>query len=97
MYEPVLMSKKSFESLTKEQQDVIMAASEKAEKFFDSEARKLDAKMEKAFKDNGVEVVTMKPEEYDAWIAVAKESSYKQFAEEVPGGQKLIDEALAVK
>ena len=53
--------------------------------------------MEKAFKDNGVEVVTMKPEEYDAWIAVAKESSYKQFAEEVPGGQKLIDEALAVK
>jgi hypothetical protein len=39
----------------------------------------------------------MTPEEYDAWIAVAKDSSYKQFAEEVPDGQKLIDEALAVK
>jgi TRAP-type C4-dicarboxylate transport system substrate-binding protein len=97
MYEPVLMSKKSFESLSKEQQDVIMAASEKAEKFFDSEARKLDKEMEKAFKDNGVEVVTMKPDEYNAWIAVAKESSYKEFAKEVPGGQKLIDEALSVK
>lgn len=97
MYEPVLMSKKSFDGLSKAQQDVIMAASAKAEKFFDSEARKLDEKMEKAFKDNGVEVVTMTPDEYDAWIAVAKESSYKQFAEEVPDGQKLIDEALSVK
>jgi TRAP-type C4-dicarboxylate transport system substrate-binding protein len=97
MYEPVLMSKKSFDSLSKEQQDVIMKASEKAEAFFDGEARKLDDKMVKAFKDHGVEVVTMTPEEYDAWIAVAKESSYKEFAKEVPDGQKLIDEALAVK
>lgn len=97
MYEPVLMSKKSFNSLNKAQQDVILAASAKAEKYFDAEARKLDAKMEKAFKDNGVEVITMKPDEYDAWIAVAKKSSYKQFAKEVPDGQKLIDEALSVK
>jgi TRAP-type C4-dicarboxylate transport system substrate-binding protein len=97
MYEPVLMSKKSFDRLSKEQQDVIMKASAKAEKFFDGEARKLDEKMIKAFKDHGVEVVTMTPEEYDAWIAVAKKSSYAQFAKEVPDGQKLIDEALAVK
>jgi TRAP-type C4-dicarboxylate transport system substrate-binding protein len=97
MYEPVLMSKKSFERLSKEQQDVIMAASKKAEAFFDAEARKFDDKMAKTFKDHGVEVVTMTPEEYDAWIEVAKKSSYKEFAEEVPDGQKLIDEALAVK
>jgi TRAP-type C4-dicarboxylate transport system substrate-binding protein len=97
MYEPVLMSKKSFDSLSKEQQDVIMKASDKAEKFFDGEARKLDDKMINAFKDHDVEVVTMTPEDYDAWIAVAKESSYKEFAGEVPNGQKLIDEALSVK
>jgi TRAP-type C4-dicarboxylate transport system substrate-binding protein len=97
MYEPVLMSKKSFERLSKAQQDAIMAAAKKAETYFDAEARKFDQKMEKTFKDHGVEVVTMTPEEYDAWIAVAKESSYKEFAAEVPDGQKLIDEALAVK
>jgi len=28
---------------------------------------------------------------------VAKKSSYAKFAKEVPNGQKLIDEALAVK
>jgi hypothetical protein len=35
--------------------------------------------------------------EYNAWLAVAKESSYKTFAAEVPEGQKLIDAALSVK
>ena len=97
MYEPVLMSKKSFDALDKKQQDALMAASKKAQDFFAAEALKLDDEMVKAFKDHNVEVVTMTPEEYDAWIAVAKESSYKQFAEEVPDGDKLIQEALSVK
>jgi TRAP-type C4-dicarboxylate transport system substrate-binding protein len=97
MYEPVLMSKTKFDGLTKEQQDALLAAGQKSEEYFTAESRGLDEEMVKAFTDNGVEVVTMTPEEYDAWIAVAKESSYKQFAEEVPGGQELIDAALAVE
>lgn len=97
MYEPVLMSKKSFASLDKKQQDVLLKAGKKAEAYFSKEAKGLDEKMVKAFKDAGVEVVTMSPQEYDAWLKVAKESSYKQFASEVKDGQKLIDAALAVK
>jgi hypothetical protein len=42
-------------------------------------------------------VVTLTPAEYDAWVKIAQDSSYKQFAAEVPDGKKLIDEALAVK
>ena len=53
--------------------------------------------MVKVFKDDNVEVVTLTPAEYDAWIKVAQESSYAEFAKEVPDGKKLIDEALAVK
>jgi TRAP-type C4-dicarboxylate transport system substrate-binding protein len=49
------------------------------------------------FKKNNVEVVTLSPAEYDAWLKVARESSYVEFAKEVPDGKKLIDEALAVK
>jgi TRAP-type transport system periplasmic protein len=41
--------------------------------------------------------VTLTDDEYNAWIALAKKSSYATFAKEVPGGQKLIDEALSVK
>ena len=51
----------------------------------------------KVFKDNKVEVVTLTPAEFDAWIAVADKSSYAEFAKDVPDGRKLIDEALAVK
>jgi hypothetical protein len=53
--------------------------------------------MVEVFKKNNVEVVTLTPAEYDAWIKIAQESSYKRFADEVPDGKKLIDEALAVK
>jgi len=97
MYEPVLMSKQSFEELTQEQQDALLAAGQKSEEYFASESRGLDQEMVDTYTENGVEVVTMTEEEYNAWLDVAKESSYKQFAEEVPGGQELIDAALAVE
>ena len=97
MYEPVLMSKQRFDSLTKEQQDALLAAGEKSEEYFNNESQALDETMVETFKKNGVEVVTMSEEEYNAWLDVAKQSSYKQFAEEVPDGQALIDAALAVE
>ena len=94
MYEPVLMSKKSFDKLNKQQQDVLLKAGKKSEEYFAKESKGLDDKMVKTFKDNKVEVVTLTPAEYDAWLDVAQESSYAEFAKEVPDGKKLIDEAL---
>ena len=97
MYEPVLMSKKSFSRLNKKQQDVLMQAGRKSQEFFAGKAKGLDDEMVKVFKDHNVEVVTLSPAEYDAWVAVARKSSYAEFAQEVPNGKKLIDEALSVK
>ncbi len=97
MYEPVLMSKKSWNKLNKKQQGVVKAAGEKAEEYFFHEAKKLDTKMVDTFKKAGVKVVTMNADQYNAWLNIAKKTSYKKFEEKVPGGQKLIDEALAVK
>src|SRR5436853_322708 len=97
MYEPVLMSKKSFDRLDKKQQDVLLKAGKKAEAYFAKEAKGLDDEMVKVFKDHKVDVVTLSPAEYDAWINVAKESSYAEFAKEVPDGKQLIDDALSVK
>jgi TRAP-type C4-dicarboxylate transport system substrate-binding protein len=97
MYEPVLISKKVYDSLTPEQQKAIMDAGKAAEEYFSAEIRKGDDKMVETFKKANVEVVEMSKEDFDAWLSVAKESSYKKFAEEVPGGDKLIEEALAVQ
>ncbi|MBW8448241.1 MAG: TRAP transporter substrate-binding protein DctP [Arenimonas sp.] len=97
MYEPVLVSKKVFDGLTPEQQKAILAAGEKAEAFFNEEVRKGDQLMIDTYKKAGVEVVEMSKADYDAWLAVAKESSYKNFAANVPDGDKLIEKALAVE
>jgi TRAP-type C4-dicarboxylate transport system substrate-binding protein len=97
MYEPVLMSKRSFEKLNKQQQDALIKAGKKSEEYFNAESKKLDDNMVEVFKKNKVEVATMTEAEYKEWLDVARQSSYKTFASEVPDGQKLIDAALAVK
>jgi TRAP-type C4-dicarboxylate transport system substrate-binding protein len=97
MYEPVLMSKKSFNRLNKKQQEVLLQAGKKSQEFFAGKAKGLDDEMVKVFKDHNVEVVTLSAQEYDQWLKVAEKSSYTEFAKEVPNGKKLIDEALSVK
>jgi TRAP-type C4-dicarboxylate transport system substrate-binding protein len=97
MYEPVLMSKKSFNKLNKKQQAAIIAAGKKAQAFYEGKADQVNEEAIKAFKDHKVKVVSLNDAEYKAWLEVAKKSSYADFAKKVPNGQKLIDEALAVK
>ena len=97
MYEPILMSKQSWDGLNKEQQDALKAAGLKAQEYFAGEAKKIDDKLVEVYKKAGVEVTALTKDEHAAWLAVAKESSYKIFAEKVPGGAELIEKALAVE
>ena len=97
MYEPVIMSKKVYERLTPEQQTAIQNAARKAEEYFVGESRKGEQKMVDTFKKAGVEVVTMADQDYQAWMKIAQESSYKNFADKVKGGEELLKKALAVK
>ncbi|MDI5983347.1 TRAP transporter substrate-binding protein DctP [Halomonas sp. M4R5S39] len=97
MYEPILISKQSWEKLNEEQQQALTEAAEEAEAFFADEAAGLDDKMVEVFEEEGVEVVSMSEEDYKAWLDIAKETSYKNFAERVENGQAIIDAALAVE
>ncbi|MBK8525559.1 MAG: TRAP transporter substrate-binding protein DctP [Rubrivivax sp.] len=97
MYEPVLISMKSWDKLNDAQKKALMAASKKAEVYFTAESKKLDDKMVDVFKKANVEVVEMTDAEAAAWRAVAQKTSYKVFAEKVPGGKELIEKALSVK
>ena len=97
MYEPVLMSKKSFDRLSKAQQDALIKAGKSAQAYYEGKADQVNADAIKAFEDHKVKVTTLTDAQYNEWIEIAKKSSYAKFASDVPGGQKLIDEALAVK
>jgi TRAP-type transport system periplasmic protein len=97
MYEPILMSKASFERLTPEQQQALMDAGQKAEDYFFDAAKGLDQELVETFEKAGVEVAPMSQDQFDEWLDLARGSSYKIFAEEVPGGDQLIEKALAVE
>jgi TRAP-type transport system periplasmic protein len=97
MYEPVLMSKKSFDKLNKAQQDVFIKAGKDAQAYFEGKADAVNQEAIKDFEDHKVKVVTLSDADYNTWLDLAKKSSYAKFAKDVPNGQKLIDEALAVK
>ncbi len=97
MYEPVLMSKRSFDKLNDAQKKAIMAASKKAEDFFAAESKKLDEKLVETYKKAGVKVVEMTDEQANKWREVANKTSYRTFANKVPGGKELIVKALQVR
>ncbi|MEX1236286.1 MAG: TRAP transporter substrate-binding protein DctP [Roseovarius sp.] len=97
MYQPLLMNKSTFEGLSEEQQQALMDAAAKAEAYYLDEAKKEDADSVQVFKDAGVEIAEMSQADFDAWRAIATETSYKDFVENVPDGQELLDMALAVE
>lgn len=97
MYEPILISEQVWQGLNEEQQAALMEAGEAAEAFFAAEAAAIDQEMVQVYEENGVEVVRMSEEDYNAWLELARETSYKNFAENVPNGQAIIDAALAVE
>ena len=97
MYQPLLMNKSTFEGLTEAQQNALLAAAEKAEAFYLEEAKRADAASASVFAEAGVQLAAMSAADFDAWRKLAQETSYKAFVDEVPGGQALLDMALAVE
>ncbi|MEM1343205.1 MAG: TRAP transporter substrate-binding protein DctP [Pseudomonadota bacterium] len=97
MYQPLLINKSTFEGLTEEQQAAMLRGAEKAQAFYLEEAKKADAAAAATFAEQGVEIAEMSAADFEAWRAVAMESSYKTFIEATPDGQRLLDLALSVE
>ena len=97
MYQPVLMSQKSYDKLNEKQKEALVAAGKKAEQYMLKEAANLDTKMERIFKEKNVQIAYMTEADFKSWLQIAKATSYKKFAEKVKDGDKLIAKALAVK
>lgn len=97
LYQPLLMNKSTFEALSEEQQTALLAAAEVAEAHYLEQAKLQDAASVEIFREAGVEIAEMTAEDFAAWQALAQETSYAAFVADVPGGQELLDMALAVE
>jgi TRAP-type C4-dicarboxylate transport system substrate-binding protein len=97
LYQPLLMNKSTFDGLSAEQQAALLAAAEKAEAHYVEQAKLQDAASVEVFEKAGVEIAQMTAEDFAAWQTLAQETSYAAFVADVPGGQELLDMALAVE
>ncbi len=97
MYEPILMSSRTFDRLSPEQQNALMAAGKKASEYAYSASADLEQTLINTFKENGVEIADMDREQWQQWIDLAQKTAYADFMSEVPDGKELIELARQVE
>lgn len=97
MFEPLLISKSAWDSLTPAQQKVVMEVGASLEPFAVEGAKKDDKLLAEVYAKAGAKVVDMNQASFDKWLAIAKQTSYKDFADNVKNGRQLLDMALSVK
>lgn len=95
MFEPLIMSKEKFDQLTPEQQQAIEEAGKELQDFAYEASEKDDARVDKEFRDAGVNVTTMNDAAFDEWRKAAQ-PVWQHFAKNVEGGGELIELARQV-
>lgn len=93
MAEPLVMSTKTWATLTPSQQKIIVTVGVELEKMARDDAVAANKEVSKVFKAKNVNVHLMTKNEWQIWEKVAKETAWKSFAEKVPGGKELLDMA----
>lgn len=97
MFEPLLMSKRLFDSLTPAQQKIVMEVGASLEKFGMEAAKADDQRVVEVYTKAGDKVVDMDAAAFAKWREVAKASAWKDFEEKVKNGKQLMDMAASVK
>ena len=97
MFEPLLMSKATYDKLTPDQQKIVHKVGDSLSKFALDSCKQDDAKVAEFYGEAGDKVSTMNAQQFAQWKALAQKSAYKDFAEHVKDGAKLIKMAEAVK
>jgi TRAP-type C4-dicarboxylate transport system substrate-binding protein len=97
MFEPLLISKTTFDSLTPEQQKILIEVGTSMEAFAIAEAKKDDEEVAKAYAAGGAAVHDMNDAAFQEWRKVAKASAWKAFVDNVKNGQQLMDMAESVQ
>jgi len=91
MAEPIVMSTKTWESLTPAQQKAVEEVGLSLEKKATDISVEANLSVGKVFQEHGVKTHAMTLDEWKTWAKLAKETAWKEFAAKVPGGQELLD------
>jgi TRAP-type C4-dicarboxylate transport system substrate-binding protein len=90
MLEPLIMSKQTFDALSKNQQDVIMALGVEMEKFGTAEAMADDQKVADVYAKKGAKVFDLDEATVEKWRAIARDTAWKDYAQKTPLSAELL-------
>jgi TRAP-type C4-dicarboxylate transport system substrate-binding protein len=96
MLEPLVMSKQVFDSLSKKQQDVILALGAEMETFGTTESQADDQKVADVYAKKGAKVFDMDEAIVDKWRAIARDTAWKDYAKRSALAAELIKLAEGV-
>jgi TRAP-type C4-dicarboxylate transport system substrate-binding protein len=96
MLEPLIMSKRKFDALSKPQQDAIMAIGFEMEDFATKAAVADDQKVADVYLKKGASVHDLDDAIVEKWRAIARETAWKDYAERTPLAGELIKLAQQV-
>src|SRR5882672_9774803 len=97
MLEPLIMSKQIFDSLTKSQQDTIMALGLEMEQFGTKEAMADDQKVADVYAKKGAKVADLDEATVDKWRAIARATAWKDYAQKTALSAELLKLAEEVR
>ena len=90
MLEPLMMSKASFDKLTKEQQTLIMTVGAEMEAIATKAAKQDDITVAAVYEKKGAKVVDLNAATVKKWQAIARTTAWKDFADRNESCAKLI-------
>ncbi|MCW2236907.1 TRAP transporter substrate-binding protein DctP [Azospirillum canadense] len=90
MLEPLMMSKSVFDSLPPDQQKVLEAVGEEMESFGYKAAREDDERVAQIYTKAGVQVQDMPEDVVNKWKDIARTTAWKDFADRVKDGARLL-------
>ncbi len=93
--EPICISMKTWNRLTPEQQKIMADAAAAVEAAALEGAKAEDRRVAKLFADRGVKVEQMTLQSWQQWQKLFQDVSFPKFRKDIPGGDALLDEALA--
>jgi TRAP-type C4-dicarboxylate transport system substrate-binding protein len=95
LLQPVLVSKKTWDKLTPAQKAAMEAGAAASEKFFDANQEEAVKAAEDAYKKAGAKVSPLSKADFDAWVALAKKTSWPEFEGKSADAKELLKLLLA--
>jgi len=97
MFEPLLMSKATYDSLTPAQQKIVMEVGASLEPFALKSCKEDDQRLADVYANSGARVHDMNEKTFLMWRDLAKQSAWKNFEDNVKNGKQLMGMAQAVR